>query len=317
MNFVPFKKLFFKWLYVSFHVARVFRKIRLPLFFQKKFNCFRQSQITKYLEKQQSRIIKYYAGVQTTIKEKIPNEKIIWIFWWQGKDNMPDIVNCCINSIIKNNKSARIVFVDKNNIRKYTCLPDYIYAKIGACISLTQLSDIVRWNLLSIHGGLWVDATIFCTAAFPDRYFNNDYFTLGPYSDPESFYVSRGRWTSFFWGSKPNSIFSKYMNAMLLNYWSRESKLIDYFLIDFIIDIGVSNNIGQSGVLNRRLKVENPQLPDLVFKLNQKHHSSEITNLFRDTNVFKLTYKQHFSKDFDSLYCSIIRTYKNLYLITR
>jgi hypothetical protein len=82
--------------------------------------------------------------------------KKIWILWLQGLDNAPLLVRNCYASWVKQNSGWEIILLDENNIRNY--LP-----KIHPNITNQALSDILRINLLADHGGVWVDATCFCT----------------------------------------------------------------------------------------------------------------------------------------------------------
>ena len=125
---------------------------------------------------------------------------IIWVFWWQGKNKMPSLVKKCYRSIISNRGKRKVILITQNNIKEYTTIPDYIYKKVNERkISLTHLSDILRFNLLNNFGGLWIDATIFVNDSL-DVFNTNKLFTLSGYPDEKHFNVSYGRWTGFFIG---------------------------------------------------------------------------------------------------------------------
>jgi hypothetical protein len=84
--------------------------------------------------------------------------KIIWIYWGQGWNNAPNIVKLCKKTWIYKNPNWEVISLDQNNISKYVNLNKYTNKKIN----YTSLSDIIRINILSKYGGIWVDSTVLC-----------------------------------------------------------------------------------------------------------------------------------------------------------
>lgn len=82
--------------------------------------------------------------------------KTIWFLWLQGLSNAPDIVKNCYESWVKYNPDWNVVLLNEHNI------PDYISLK-PVQVTNQALSDIIRINLLAKYGGVWVDASCFCT----------------------------------------------------------------------------------------------------------------------------------------------------------
>jgi hypothetical protein len=82
--------------------------------------------------------------------------KIIWLLWLQGYDQAPLVVRKCYESWLKHNPGWEIIFLDETNLSKYIALkPRHTTDQ--------ALSDILRINLLAQYGGIWIDATCFCT----------------------------------------------------------------------------------------------------------------------------------------------------------
>lgn len=78
----------------------------------------------------------------------------IFVFWWQGRDELPQIVRLCIDSIEKNSKPFSVHIITKNNYEKYVQISPIIKNKlISGDITLTHFSDILRFNLLYQYGG--------------------------------------------------------------------------------------------------------------------------------------------------------------------
>jgi len=89
--------------------------------------------------------------------------RTIYILWFQGFNNAPLLVRNSVQSWKHyNEKSWRIVLLDNNNLKEYIDI-DKIYKIVNKkMIKPCHLSDIIRCELLSKHGGLWTDATSFC-----------------------------------------------------------------------------------------------------------------------------------------------------------
>lgn len=107
-------------------------------------------QISEYQEKEVC-----FAG---NIGEHAP----IWFYWSNGVKNTPDIVKDCLASAKKLIGEHEVVEIDYNNYSNYVKIPHYIVEKYEkGIISQAHFSDILRFTLLSVHGGIWMDATIF------------------------------------------------------------------------------------------------------------------------------------------------------------
>lgn len=87
--------------------------------------------------------------------------KIIWTFW--NTEELPEIIEKCIESWKVQNKNYEIIILNPKNLDKY--LGD------GATMNLLQwkfndchqkFSDLVRLNILAKYGGVWMDASIVC-----------------------------------------------------------------------------------------------------------------------------------------------------------
>lgn len=86
--------------------------------------------------------------------------KHIFIIWFQGFDNMPEICKECYNSWKYKNKDWKIHFIDDSNIHRY--IDDNKLNKFKKIKPLQCYADAVRLELIYKYGGLYVDATIFC-----------------------------------------------------------------------------------------------------------------------------------------------------------
>lgn len=193
--------------------------------FQKTNSC-----IQRYLRKKYGYVL---SGHRYTPGNPVENAPI-WVFWWQGITDAPELVQRCVASIRKNSGSHPVHIITKDNYDQYVTLPAAIVEKIGSGITLTHFSDILRMNLLADHGGYWLDATIFVTRPLPECTYSAPVFTgRNPGRDYQN--ISAWRWTGYaIAGWKGNSLFVL-AKALFNAYWEQENRLIDYFLIDHLI----------------------------------------------------------------------------------
>lgn len=249
----------------------------------------------------------FIAKHQRSLNNSRGNSHIIWIFWWQGQYKMPSIVRCCINSIKKNSpKDTRIILITKFNIIKLTTLPHFIFSKVKLHqISLTHLSDILRFNLLYNYGGLWVDATVYCTSLIDNNVFGHIY-TCGGYNNKYHQFIS-SKWTGFLIGGTQHELLFNYMNSFFKLYWEHNHKLLDYFLIDYALYFAYVNNLsGFKDYSNKTACKNNPCLYYLCPILNHKFNKLIYDKITLHTNLFKLTYKKNFNYKIDSFYNRLI-----------
>lgn len=283
----------------TFFVSKVLKKLKVP--YSKYFNLWRQKYLTKYLIETYSDIIKKYSHCEE--KEMTPGKKIIWIFWWQGLSDAPDLVKTCISSIMKNSNGAQVVVLSKRNFEDYVSLSKHVMDKFEhGKITLTHLSDLVRFNLLSKFGGLWLDATIYCAKEISSEYFSYKLVTCSGYPDNESFNISNGRWTGFLIGGVSQNTMFHFMNEFFDAYWEKEDKLMDYFLIDYILDLAYQYNVGNFETILNNSKLRNPRLFDLQDLLNEKFNDVLYSSLIEETIFFKLSYKKELKNSSDTFF---------------
>ena len=91
--------------------------------------------------------------------------KNIYILWFQGFDNAPEIVKKCVQSWRFYNPDWNIITLDDSNLHQYIDLTIYD-AKPN--MSQNHRANMVRMLLLNKYGGLWTDATTFCNRPLND-----------------------------------------------------------------------------------------------------------------------------------------------------
>ena len=272
---------------ISFIEAKILRRIFIPNYLKVKFNKKRHRRIIDELLplfKQSEKEIVYKKDVKK-------NDGPIWVFWWQGEDNMPPIVKNCFVSLNKNSSEYPVILVTKDNFYKYTDIsPRIIKMMKNGNMSLTHFSDILRFNLLKNNGGLWIDSTVFVTKTITSKYFNY-IFTCSGFEDKDYFSVTKGNWCGFLiGGSKDNPLF-EFMNRFFYAYDHDIGNLKEYS----------EKNKGKN----------NPNLFELEKRLNKKYDSNVWKHINETTEMYKLTYKINLKSNENTFYNKIVNMEEN------
>ncbi len=134
--------------------------------------------------------VSYFSNIQNgdivilnKIEQKIDIPKIIWIFWYD--DNIPELVQLCIDKIKKLHKNYEINILNKKNISEYIDMNiDLLVEKMP----IANLSDLIRLKLLKKYGGVWLDASIILEEAIDDFFLekNNSFDIVAYYNESQS-----------------------------------------------------------------------------------------------------------------------------------
>lgn len=167
----------------------------------------------------------------------------IWICWWQGIEELPDLCQGCIHSLRMHlpMDKVQLHFITLENCQEYVTFSESIIDKFNSGkITLTHLSDLLRVELLHRYGGMWVDATIFLTRPLPEDFWQQELFTPAFSYSLFGYDIPRSRWTPSLWyvKDKGHPLFA-YLTRALMHYWEYEDELVHYFLIDYLIDLGI------------------------------------------------------------------------------
>ncbi len=217
----------------------------------------RDRAIKKFLTEKYSYVIERHA--KTAINNKncpkvAPKDYQIFYGWLQGEENLPILARCCYNSLKENAGAYKITFIDEKNYSDYVDIPQYILEKFKAGkMKPAHFTDVIRINLLEKYGGLWLDATILVTEPLENykKFLKLPFFTQKfthekdnnhPITKNFGAYSSYARWGGFIQGSSiiHNPLYA-FMKDFYNEYWRDFDELIDYVLMDFMIDIAYEN----------------------------------------------------------------------------
>lgn len=266
---------------------------------EKRGKCRRytQKKIEKFLEKNVKNVIAKYKNIDCQNKVN----SCVWIFWWQGSKNLPNVVEKCINQYDK--LGINYVLIDKYNYVNYIDIDSLIIKKVeDGSISLANFSDLIRMKLLSKYGGIWADATIFISENRLHEIVNKDFYTPKLYEDNWR-YVSNNRWCIFFIGGSNVKYFG-FLSECLELYMKKYDYNIDYFLLDYFIDIAY-NNFDEFKKLIDNNCYNNTEIFKLNKLLNQSFNKEEYEMLKKNVWIHKLSYKQIINDDINNFFYNI------------
>ena len=218
----------------------------------------------------------------------------VWMCWWQGEDNAPDLVKKCINSVRNNidNEKAVLHIITLENCMKYVSFSSEVITKFNeGKISMTTLSDRLRMELLYRYGGVWIDATYYVTdERINDVIMKEGFYTQKfgkPMWDDD---VTGGRWdNNFIKGDKGLLLFGFIIRA-IDEYYRYMDKSIEYFMTDYMIEIAY-NTFDEVRNEVDMCAVNNPEA--LFFNANGSkiYDESVWKDIVKDTWLFKLNYR--------------------------
>lgn len=218
----------------------------------------------------------------------------IWMCWWQGLENAPEIVKACVDSVRRNAAGREVIVITEENLAEYVQMPDLLVGlRQRGVLSRTHISDYLRLDLLSRYGGIWLDSTFFCC-----RPLKSDVYTAPLFSIKRPGYLH---------GSIASGYFANYSLAcddehrfafaairdLFLEYWRRSDYLVDYLLTDYLI-VMAQRHCPAIADAFAAIEPNNPACDELFKVLGEPYDEAKWRDLASSTDLFKLTWKQEF-----------------------
>lgn len=230
---------------------------------------------------------KYKNDIDKNIVCKDLVSDYVFTCWFQGEDNAPELVKACLNSIRKNFSDKKVVVITKENMNEYVDLPGYIMDKWEKHkISHAHMSDILRVELLSKYGGLWIDSTVLCTgdlSRYVDEHTELFVFSNEYRGDASS---CLSNWLIY---SKPNNPIIVNTRNLLFKYWKTNNKVINYFIFHILFTISARYMPEEWDKVKFFTNIE-PHLLQFRY-LKKEFNAQEFDELKRISSFHKLTYK--------------------------
>lgn len=181
--------------------------------------------------------------------------------------------------------------VTSDNYKEYISLPKFIIKKFEkGIISYTAFSELIRLELLSVYGGIWIDATVFIHKPVTVSLEDEPFYTLKGVSS-----LKRGEFLGFvpvyFMGCREKYDAVVEVRDYLFSYWEANNKQIDYFLIDYCFKLVYLTDISFSKIMNSHPLVG----ADRFLLINMINKEYNFSNLMKINSckygVFKLSNK--------------------------
>lgn len=249
----------------------------------------------RYLEHRYERLAREMTAPYTP--GVLPEMPVIWVFWWQGIENAPDIIRRCVQSIRSNSGQFTVQIVDEKNYREFVNVPPHLLEKLSnKTITLTHFADFYRMALLAEHGGLWLDASLFVSKPIEQEIIAQPLFTIrNPGMDPAN--ISNWEWTvGVIGGWKGNSLF-RGASELLSAYWREHDILADYFVFDYLIRLLCSC----SAELYAALSAVVPNNKDFYFL--QEYAGAPFSDAlyekiqYSKTWIYKISWKENYAME--------------------
>ena len=159
----------------------------------------------------------------------------------------------------------------------------------------SQKSDLIRLELLIRYGGTWIDSTVYCSGGdYPNYMMDSDLFlfqNLKPGLDGHCTSIS-----NWFITSCTNNPILLLVRALLFDYWTKNNKLIDYFIFHDFFELAIE---AYPNEWSKVVPFSNSTPHILLLRLFEDYDNDTLKYINDMTKFHKLTYK--FSKEKEKL----------------
>ncbi len=238
-------------------------------------------------------------------KPELAGKKIFWQYWHQGvSPKTSKMVIECLRSVKKYSEDYEVILLTGESVWEYIALPDFVFEKFGKDgFNFAKLANLIRLNLLSAYGGVWLDATLYLTTPIDKRILSQDFFAFQrsktPPPDAELFrkfdplYFSwnpkflAGMLNSFMVAKPGNKIVSDLL-SILLAYWKKETKVGQYYFFQICFNRMMQHDEWKN--LNCEI-VGDTDCHKLQVVSLEKFDRNIFEEIKSKSNVHKLTYR--------------------------
>ena len=230
------------------------------------------------------------------VTEKTP----IWCCWWQGEAQMPEIVRMCharLKQVIPTDR-AELHLITLENYASYVNIEPHILDKFNrGVITMTTMSDVLRFKLLEKYGGYWLDATLFFSGDIPEEYFTGRFYCQRMEANLAETRreACRGKWCGFSMAGEKGNVVFRYMNDAFSAWWKENDLIIDYVQIDYLLMTGYRAVPAIRAVIDS-VPDNNEDIFCLYRMLNQPYSRELYERLTARNVMHKLTYKMDLQK---------------------
>lgn len=173
---------------------------------------------------------------------KVP--PIIWTCWLQGVDQASDFIHLCMASQRKCWEGFEQHILTLDNLHEWVDIPQFVIDKyVSKKMPAALFSDILRMAVLKKYGGIWLDASVFCTGFLNESLQRQRESILdSPFTIFR--YYRRGEkqpsgLSSWFIAAHSGSEIATVVYDMLVAYWRDYDCTIDYYLIHLFLSMSL------------------------------------------------------------------------------
>lgn len=233
--------------------------------------------------------------------DALKGEKIIWQYWAQGFDDLPEIVRLCYKSVDKYADDYQIIRVSDKDLKDYLIFPDFVRKIVSSgFVKSTHFSDLLRVALLYHYGGVWIDSTILLTGGLPKQCESDSIFMFSRDFNSEF----RGKWPinhfyfdwsegalvrhlSSFMSAKKENREIKLILGLLLTFWQKEGDFGHYFFFQILLQ-----KLKEKKLALNDMPIFDDALPHLLVDcLGEEFDRNEFDSLLKKTTVHKLDWR--------------------------
>jgi len=151
--------------------------------------------------------------------------RVLWTLWLQGWEQSPALVQACLRSWQLRNPTWSVRALTMENLGRYVDLGATYPGVDLDRIPAPALSDMIRIALLTRHGGVWADSTVFCVTPLDqwlDDYSRTGFFAFsrpGPHRMVSSWFLA----------SEPHHPLTTAWEDRVRRYWHGRSAPDEYY----------------------------------------------------------------------------------------
>ncbi|MFW2177028.1 MULTISPECIES: capsular polysaccharide synthesis protein [unclassified Moraxella] len=221
----------------QFHFDEMPRQEAVAQFWQQAIMDYEQGKIPKY-----EMIAK---------QPELVGQKIIWQYWGQGLDDLPEVARLCFASVDKFKGDYQVIRLTDNTFSEYLDLPLFLEKiRQRSDFRPAYYADILRTALLVVYGGVWLDASVLMTDKLPKEYTEYGFFVYSrcPNSQMKHWAEHNGH-CYFNWHNdfkvnylnsiiftKPNSQLASIVLDLLLYFWQANKPVTHYFFYQILLN---------------------------------------------------------------------------------
>ena len=207
----------------------------------------------------------------------------VWFYWGQGVDQAPAVVRRCHDELLGHHGRDHVVVLDDSTVGHYSQLPGYVHDRIGD--NRIKYSDALRLDLLTRHGGIWLDAT---------GLLRRDVTGLLPELVPSGFFAlryRRARMASWLLAAAPGDRTAATLRAAQLVYWRHRDAPTDYFVLHHLFEALVHLDPDVQAAVEAMPWVRAHTASTFAHVMFEPYEPQRFRRLLDATFVHKLSYK--------------------------